>query len=1010
MKKIFITLSIILSVLISTSAYSQNLQINDFKPIADSIQKMFTGRAFVVGKISIVSVNTDKKSISIYFSPQLSEYSLSENDVNKIYDIIKSLIDNNFNSKKVIAYSSGVKIEDLVLPFNKTVVDKKKTGKKRAKKIEPFVYKMNISSLNQPESGLQNRNIALWQSHGLYYEQKLLRWEWQRARIFQTVEDLYTQSYVLPFLVPMLENAGANVFLPRERDVQINEIIVDNDNPESGFKSTDGDNQWATAMGLGFAFTKNILFTGENPFESGTAVIASTTKKENLSYAHWYPQVKETGEYAVYISYKSFPNSTQSAQYEVSHSGGKTKFTVNQRVGGGTWMYLGTFKFTKENSFNQYVSLNNFSSVKNEVVTADAVKFGGGMGNIARQPSEDGVEQNRKSSSNEPIQKIKIPFETEPITSGFPRFAEGARYWLQWAGFSDTIYSPNKNANDYNDDYMSRGRWVNVLSGGSAVNPKEQGYGIPLDLSMAFHTDAGTTLNDSIIGTLGIYTRNSNGEYNFPTGEPRINSRYLTETIQSQIVDDIRRQYEPIWQKRGIWDRTYSESRSPKVPAMLLELLSHQNLADMRYGLDPNFRFTVSRAIYKGMLKYLSKMNKLEYVVQPLPIRTFCAEIKENKAFLRWTPTIDSLEPTAVSEKYIVYTRVDSAGFDNGTLVSDNKYDVRIEYGKQYSFKVTAVNRGGESFPSEILSVYNSATDKATVLIVNGFTKVSAPATFTTKDTSLAGFRNTVDEGVPYIKDISFIGYQYDFRRKVPWSDDDAPGFGSSYNNYSAKVIMGNTFDFPYIHGTALANAGYSYVSCSREAFETGNVNPSEYKIVDLIMGKQLKTVIGRGAIPVKYEVFTKEMQIIISEYLKSGGNLIISGANIGTDIWDSFTKDKNGEDFTTKILKFQLRTNNATNTGEIKSAQSPYNFNGRFSFFREPNSIKYHVEAPDGIEPIGENAWTIFRYADNNVSAGVAYKGADYKCVSLGFPIESLKEQTQINNIMTMILGFIEK
>ena len=58
---------------------------------------------------------------------------------------------------------------------------------------------------------------------------KLDRWEWQRARIFQTVEDLYTQSYVLPFLVPMLENAGANVLLPRERDCQTAEVIVDND-------------------------------------------------------------------------------------------------------------------------------------------------------------------------------------------------------------------------------------------------------------------------------------------------------------------------------------------------------------------------------------------------------------------------------------------------------------------------------------------------------------------------------------------------------------------------------------------------------------------------------------------------------------------------------------------------------------------------------------------------------------------------------------------------------------
>ena len=69
----------------------------------------------------------------------------------------------------------------------------------------------------------------MYKRQGWYYEPKLDRWEWQRARIFQPVEDLYTQSYVLPFLVTMLETAGANVLLPRERDCQTAEVIVDND-------------------------------------------------------------------------------------------------------------------------------------------------------------------------------------------------------------------------------------------------------------------------------------------------------------------------------------------------------------------------------------------------------------------------------------------------------------------------------------------------------------------------------------------------------------------------------------------------------------------------------------------------------------------------------------------------------------------------------------------------------------------------------------------------------------
>lgn len=54
--------------------------------------------------------------------------------------------------------------------------------------------------------------------------------------------------------------------------------------------------------------------------------------------------------------------------------------------------------------------------------------------------------------------------------------------------------------------------------------------------------------------------------------------------------------------------------------------------------------------------------------------------------------------------EYIVYTRIGRGGFDNGVRVSSPSYTVKIEPGIVYSFKVTAANRGGESFPSEILA------------------------------------------------------------------------------------------------------------------------------------------------------------------------------------------------------------------------------------------------------------------------------------------------------------------
>ena len=123
--------------------------------------------------------------------------------------------------------------------------------------------------------------------------------------------------------------------------------------------------------------------------------------------------------------------------------------------------------------------------------------------------------------------------------SGYPRFCEGARYWLQWAGFDPKVYTPKENADDYKDDYMSRAHWVNALMGGSERMPDSTGLRIPVDMALAFHSDAGVRLNDETIGTLGIfYTRENKGR--FEGGADRYRSRDLTDIVMTQIVSDIR--------------------------------------------------------------------------------------------------------------------------------------------------------------------------------------------------------------------------------------------------------------------------------------------------------------------------------------------------------------------------------------------------------------------------------------------------------------------------------------
>ena len=173
-------------------------------------------------------------------------------------------------------------------------------------------------------------------------------------------------------------------------------------------------------------------------------------------------------------------------------------------------MYLGTFSFDKGKNDYGMVVLSNESKQKG-VVCADAVRFGGGMGNIER-----GGE-----------------------TSGMPRYLEGARYSAQWAGMPYPVYGGREGKDDMSDDINVRSRMINYLSGGSIFNPKDKGLGVPFELSMALHSDAGASKEDKIIGTLGIYTTDFNNGV-LGAGTDRYASRDLSDILLTQLQRDIR--------------------------------------------------------------------------------------------------------------------------------------------------------------------------------------------------------------------------------------------------------------------------------------------------------------------------------------------------------------------------------------------------------------------------------------------------------------------------------------
>lgn len=916
----------------------------------------------------------------------------------------------------------------------------------------PAQYRTNVpfvTALNpyvNPKKGMEGDIIALWHSHGRYFKNG--GWRWQRSFLFQSLEDTYTMGYVLPFLVPMLENAGAYVMLPRERDYNRHEVIVDNDTNDGGmlfsqttYMEQNGVNKWETGDKEGFIYDLPDFRDTENPFENGTYRQVKTIRTGKPSVAGWYADIPEDGEYAVYVSYKTLPNSTEDARYTVNYSGGSREFKVNQNMGGGTWIYLGTFPLEEGYSATvPVVTLTNVSDKgNNSIVTADAVKIGGGMGNIARStsrsdiyydpstplaqevpPLQDDVDDRMDYDDNDYDSDFteeddadsleSEPAVSQPVsssgrtpsfsTSGLPRYLEGARYWMHWAGFPEKVYSPFHGTDDYKDDYTSRGHWVNYLAGGSRVLPGREGLGIPVDISFALHSDAGKRADDSTVGTLGIYFTN-NGDI-YADGTPRTNSRMLTDMLMRQITGDIRHTYEPSWTRRSMWDKTYLEARVAEVPTSLIEILSHQNFKDMQYGLDPDFRFLVSRAIYKAMARFISERKGRDVVIQPLPVKEFAiTPIKTGHFRLSWEPMPDPLESTAMPNRYVIFERTEGTlGFHKIGDTSSTHFDVKVTDDLIHSYKVIAANDGGLAFPSEILSL-RACKDGEPVLIVNGFDRVSAPAHYSQDGN--AGFKAEEDFGVPYINDASFTGYQTEFRRNAGES------FGRSSSSYVGTVVAGNTFDFPSVHGEAVADAGYGFVSCSAAAVESGKVNLDDYKIVDLILGKQKRTTVGSGTSGVSYTTFPKALQESLRAYVSQGGSLIASGAYVVSDLYDS-RGDSADRSFAEQVLNVRPSIGaSRPRSGKISTHGIALG-NSVIHYSNTINEDQYIVENPDVLLPVNPDGEVVITFSDNGETAGVHSICGKGNVTVLSVPIESIKDADQRSRLMHGLLQLSKK
>lgn len=130
--------------------------------------------------------------------------------------------------------------------------------------------------------------------------------------------------------------------------------------------------------------------------------------------------------------------------------------------------------------------------------------------------------------------------------------------------------------------------------------------------------------------------------------------------------------------------------------------------------------------------------------------------------------------------------------------------------------------------------------------------------------------------------------------------------------------------------------------------------------------------------------------------YTRQGGNILVSGAFIASDMQDTLEQA-----FTAEVLKYAADSVERSDYDLIDGLKLSIPIQRQFS------AAQYAVQVSDGLQPTDERAFAAFAYASGR-PAGIAYKGRDYRVVAMGFPFESINDENVRNKAMAALLRFL--
>lgn len=221
------------------------------------------------------------------------------------------------------------------------------------------------------------------------------------------------------------------------------------------------------------------------------------------------------------------------------------------------------------------------------------------------------------------------------------------------------------------------------------------------------------------------------------------------------------------------------------------------------------------------------------------------------------------------------------------------------------------------------------------------------------------------------------------------------------------RSSTGNTFNFIRQHGNAFKNNGFSFSSATNDAVLQGLISINNYSIVDYILGDESTAD----------ETFSTAEQELIKNYLRNGGKLFVSGAEIAWDLDNrGTTSDK---EFIHNFLKCSYVYDAPNNQAGVFYQAEPV----AGSIFDGVGSINYdngtqgtiNVRYPDVINGVNGGI-NCLRYSNvTNQFAAVFFEGnfpggtLPGKVVTVGFPFETIYPESKRNIFLNKILNFFD-